>query len=83
MLDQMKKETLRQILRVWMVEVSLSYPDQTASFAPHVPIYAAISARDVQAARAAMREHLDSAGARLLAVAIPRGAAAANSGGHA
>ncbi len=64
-------DTLRQILRVWIVEVLLSYEDKTESFNQHVPIYEAIRARDVQAARAAMRAHLDSAGARLLDVALP------------
>jgi GntR family transcriptional repressor for pyruvate dehydrogenase complex len=65
-------DTVRQILRVWMVEVLLSYPDKNESLNQHIPIEAAIRARDVQAARDAMAAHLDSAGQRLMAISANR-----------
>jgi GntR family transcriptional repressor for pyruvate dehydrogenase complex len=61
-------ETLRHLLRVWIVEVQLDYEDKSASLAEHIPIYAAIQARDAAGARRAMAAHLDSAGRRLLAI---------------
>ena len=38
-------DTLRQLLRVWIVEVLLSYEDKAESYNQHVPIYEAIRAR--------------------------------------
>jgi GntR family transcriptional repressor for pyruvate dehydrogenase complex len=61
-------ETLQHIIRVWILR-SIDYegmpPD---SLGEHVPIYLAIRARDKEAARRAMSEHLGKAGSRLLAV---------------
>jgi GntR family transcriptional repressor for pyruvate dehydrogenase complex len=65
-------DTLRQLLRVWMVEVLLSYPDKSVSLLQHVPIFEAIRLRDVPAAREAMRAHLDAAGASLVDIAARR-----------
>ncbi len=62
--------TLRQILRVWIVDVISGYEDKFESYNEHVPIYEAIRRHDVPAARSAMAKHLESVGGRLLAVVI-------------
>ena len=69
-------DTLRQILRVWIVEVISGYEDKLESYSEHVPIYEGIRTHDVAAARVAMAKHLDSVAGRLLAVVSnerPRG----------
>jgi GntR family transcriptional repressor for pyruvate dehydrogenase complex len=60
-------ESLRQILRVWIVEVLVDM-DRAESVANHVAIYAPIRARDPEGARRVMEEEMMRAGARLLAV---------------
>lgn len=61
-------DTLRQVLRVWILEVIAGYEDKRELLDEHVFIEAAIRARDPIAARRAMATHLDNVGARLLAV---------------
>jgi GntR family transcriptional regulator, transcriptional repressor for pyruvate dehydrogenase complex len=61
-------DTLRHIIRIWIFKTFSEYPDRQPGFDEHAAIYAALEARDPDAARRAMAEHLDAAGARLLSL---------------
>ena len=59
-------DTLRHIIRIWIFKTFSEYPDRQPGFDEHAAIFAALQARDPDAARRAMADHLDAAGARLL-----------------
>lgn len=61
-------DTLRHIIRIWIFKTFSEYPDRQPGFDEHAAIMAALRARDPDAARRAMAEHLDAAGARLLSL---------------
>lgn len=70
-------ETLRHLVQAWIVErLRAAEGDAPAehaqAIAEHLPIYEAIRARDARSAREAMAQHLNAAGARLLAVVAQR-----------
>lgn len=61
-------DTLRHIIRIWIYKTFSEYPDRQSVFDEHSAIFAALAARDPDAARCAMAAHLDAAGARLLSL---------------
>lgn len=61
-------DTLRHIIRIWIFKTFSEYPNRQAGFDEHAAIFAALEARDPDAARRAMAAHLDAAGARLLSL---------------
>lgn len=61
-------DTLRHIIRIWIFKTFSEYPDRQPGFDEHAAIFGALQARDPDAARAAMAEHLDAAGGRLLSL---------------
>jgi GntR family transcriptional regulator, transcriptional repressor for pyruvate dehydrogenase complex len=63
-------ETLKYILQAWIESVISSNSGHPRSYEEHIPIVAAIQARDPEGARAAMGTHLDAAARRLLAVRL-------------
>lgn len=64
------QQTLQHVVRTWMERVTTEFfaGNPQPSFGDHVLIADAISARDETAARKAMADHLEKAGARLLKV---------------
>ena len=61
-------DTLRHLIHIWIFKTFSEYPDRQSVFDEHAAIVAALEARDPAAARRAMAEHLDAAGARLLSL---------------
>ena len=55
----------QSLLHAWISRVIAAADDMTPSYLEHVPVFHAIEAADVAAAQAAIRDHLDRAGARL------------------
>jgi GntR family transcriptional regulator, transcriptional repressor for pyruvate dehydrogenase complex len=55
----------QSLLHAWISRVIAAAGDMTPSYLEHVPVFQAIEAADVAAAQAAIRDHLDRAGARL------------------
>jgi GntR family transcriptional regulator, transcriptional repressor for pyruvate dehydrogenase complex len=62
-------ETLQHIIRNWIVKSIEEFEGKPSSIHEHVPIYDAIMAHDSVRARAAMSEHLEKSGWRLLQTA--------------
>jgi GntR family transcriptional repressor for pyruvate dehydrogenase complex len=56
---------IRSLIQVWITRVTRAADSIAPSYQEHVPIMAAVEARDPAAAAAAMGAHLDSAGAKL------------------
>jgi GntR family transcriptional regulator, transcriptional repressor for pyruvate dehydrogenase complex len=56
---------IRSLIQVWITRVTRAADSIVPSYQEHVPIMAAVEARDPAAAAAAMGAHLDSAGAKL------------------
>lgn len=56
---------IRSLIQVWITRVTRAADSIVPSYLEHVPIMAAVEARDPAAAAAAMGAHLDSAGAKL------------------
>jgi GntR family transcriptional regulator, transcriptional repressor for pyruvate dehydrogenase complex len=65
-------QTLQLIIRGWIVQSIEEYEGRPSSIHEHVPIRDAIRARDAAWARAAMKEHLEKSGWRLLQTATGR-----------
>lgn len=63
-LQQMLGST-QSLLRAWVLRVVESQGDTAPSYREHTPVFAAIAAQDTEAARAAIRSHLQKAGDRL------------------
>jgi len=55
----------QSLLRAWVLRVVEGQSDTASSYQEHAPVFAAIEARNVKAARAAIRSHLQNAGDRL------------------
>ena len=58
---------VQSLLQVWATRVIDAAGETNTSLAMHEPVFEAIKARDPEAARDAMRAHMDRAGRRLLA----------------
>ena len=63
---QQMLESTHSLLYSWITRVIEAEGDTSTSVAEHVPVLDAIEAGDVEAARAAIRDHLDRAGSRLV-----------------
>jgi GntR family transcriptional repressor for pyruvate dehydrogenase complex len=55
----------QSLLHAWISRVIAAAGDTTPSYLEHVPVFEAIEAGSADAARVAIRRHLDLAGARL------------------
>jgi GntR family transcriptional repressor for pyruvate dehydrogenase complex len=64
---QQMLESTHSLLHAWITRVIQAAGDTSTSVAEHIPVLDAIEAGDVEAARAAIRDHLDRAGLRLSA----------------
>jgi len=64
---QQMLESTHSLLHAWISRVIEAAGDTNPSLSEHIPVLEAIEAGDVEGARAAIREHLDRAGARLSA----------------
>lgn len=64
---QQMLESTHSLLHAWITRVIQAAGDTHTSVAEHVPVLQAIEDGDVDAARAAIRDHLDRAGSRLSA----------------
>jgi GntR family transcriptional repressor for pyruvate dehydrogenase complex len=63
-LQQMLSST-QSLLRAWVLRVVESQGDTEPSYREHTPVFAAIKEKDPEAAKAAIRTHLQKAGHRL------------------